>query len=75
MNSFIKDIIIDYLCDTADHSTDLLCEAESILTGTFGRTPVRAASSPGLEGKASKPDTTRPLQTGGEFSVRLTRKR
>ena len=62
MNSTIKDIIIEYLCVASDHSTDMLFEALSFPTGTYGRTPVRAASSPGEEGKASKLDIEGPLQ-------------
>ena len=54
MNATIKDIIIEYLCIDSDHSTDLLLEALSFSNRTYGRTPVRAASSPSSEEKASK---------------------
>ena len=42
--TFIKDIIIEYLPVPANNSTNWLAEVESVLTGIYGRTPVRAAS-------------------------------
>ena len=44
MSTFIKDII-GYLAEPAVTSTDMLAEADSILTRTYGRTPVRAMLS------------------------------
>ena len=63
MSSFIKDIILNYLAEPAVTSTDMLAEADSILTRTYGRTPVRAMLSHDHEDGDSKSLVTRRLQS------------